>query len=129
RGQSRRVALREPERPLGGAARPHQRRLHPAFRRTPGDRLAGAERDRRGPGGPTMTRRTLWLAIACAGGLALGTEGGFQAEAVPVEPAELERRADLIGREVLVDDRVEYYVRRSGTEDDELQLKRTPVTF
>ena len=41
----------------------------------------------------------------------------------------LERRPDLVGREVVVDDRVAYYVPRNGSEDDELQLKRTPVTF
>lgn len=46
-----------------------------------------------------------------------------------VEPADLVRRSDLVGREVLVDDRVAYYVTRNGPEDDELQLKRTPVTF
>ena len=39
------------------------------------------------------------------------------------------RRQDLVGREVLVDDRVAYYVPRNGAEDDELQLKRTPITF
>lgn len=48
---------------------------------------------------------------------------------VVVEPAELSRRQDLVGREVMVDDRVAYYVARGGTEDDELQLKRTPITF
>jgi len=53
----------------------------------------------------------------------------LQAEAVPVEPAELGHREDLIGREVAVDDRVSYYVPRNGMEPDELQLKRTPITF
>ena len=48
---------------------------------------------------------------------------------VLVEPSGLERRQDLVGRDVLVDDRVAYYVPRNGSEDDELQLKRTPVTF
>jgi len=76
-----------------------------------------------------MTPRTLWLVILSVGGLALQTTGGLQPAAVSVEPAELERRADLIGREVTVDDRVEYYVRRTGSEDDQLQLKRTPITF
>jgi len=52
-----------------------------------------------------------------------------QTEPVPVEAAELERRTDLIGQTVFVDDHVAYYVARKGTEDDELQLKRTPITF
>ena len=39
------------------------------------------------------------------------------------------RREDLIGKEVAVDDHVSYYVPRNGTEPDELQLKRTPITF
>ncbi len=47
---------------------------------------------------------------------------------VVVEPADLARRPDLVGREVIVDDRVAYYVSRGGS-DDELQLKRTPITF
>ena len=44
-------------------------------------------------------------------------------------PGSLVRRQDLVGREVVVDDRVTYYVTRNGSEDDELQLKRTPITF
>jgi hypothetical protein len=68
----------------------------------------------------------LAILIATAG----ATFGRQQGEnPVAVEPAELQRRADLVGREVLVDDRVSYYVPRAGTEDDELQLKRTPITF
>jgi tetratricopeptide (TPR) repeat protein len=51
------------------------------------------------------------------------------AEAVAVEPDELERRSDLIGRLVVVDDHVKFYVPRNGSEPDELQLKRTPITF
>jgi len=62
-------------------------------------------------------------------GLAPEATGFFQADAVPVEPAELGRRQDLLGREVAVDDHVSYYVPRTGTEPDELQLKRTPITF
>ena len=46
-----------------------------------------------------------------------------------VEPSDLARRVDLVGQEVLVDDRVAFYVTRGGNDDDELQLKRTPVTF
>jgi tetratricopeptide (TPR) repeat protein len=61
-------------------------------------------------------------------GLAGGARGQQQAD-LRVEPPDLERRADLIGREVIVDDRVKYYVERKGSEDDELELKRTSVSF
>jgi tetratricopeptide (TPR) repeat protein len=54
---------------------------------------------------------------------------GAQTGPVPIEAAELERRSDLIGQSIAVDDRVAYYVPRQGTQDDELQLKRTGVTF
>ncbi|MGO9467785.1 MAG: hypothetical protein ACLQIB_44935 [Isosphaeraceae bacterium] len=67
---------------------------------------------------------TIALIMAASAGAARG-----QSEPVPVEAADLERRADLIGRTVVVDDHVAYYVTRRGTEDDELQLKRTAVTF
>jgi tetratricopeptide (TPR) repeat protein len=52
-----------------------------------------------------------------------------QDEPVSVEPAELEQRKDLIGKAVVIDDHVEYYVTRSGSDPDELQLKRTRITF
>jgi tetratricopeptide (TPR) repeat protein len=55
--------------------------------------------------------------------------GSAPGDPVSVEPADLERRHDLIGREVIVDDHVLYYVKREGTQPDELQLKRTRVTF
>lgn len=66
-----------------------------------------------------------FLAIVAGGSLA--RQDG--AAPVAVEPADLVRRPDLVGREVLVDDRVAYYVTRNGSDDDELQLKRTPITF
>lgn len=73
-------------------------------------------------------RRTIVATIAWLA-LAMGMPLRAQTAAVQVEPADLERRADLIGRTVDVDDHVTYYVMRPGTEDDELQLKRTAVTF
>ena len=39
------------------------------------------------------------------------------------------RRADLVGREVVVDDRVAYFQFHKGQGFDELVLKRTPVVF
>jgi tetratricopeptide (TPR) repeat protein len=50
-------------------------------------------------------------------------------DAVPVEPSELERREDLVGKAVVVDDHVRFYVNREGQEPDELELKRTSVIF
>ena len=61
-------------------------------------------------------------------GLRGGAIGRQQADN-RVEPSDLERREDLIGREVVVDDRVKFYVIRNGTEDDQLELKRTSVPF
>jgi len=55
--------------------------------------------------------------------------GALPTDPVSVEPAELAGRSDLIGREVVVDDHVVYYVKRDGNDPDELQLKRTPVVF
>lgn len=76
-----------------------------------------------------MSRHPI-LAIALLAGLAGGSLAQRDAAGpVTVEPADLVRRPDLVGREVLVDDRVAYYVTRNGSEDDELQFKRTPITF
>jgi tetratricopeptide (TPR) repeat protein len=76
-----------------------------------------------------MTPRIWAILVVCATALAPRAMAFFQAAAVAVEPADLGRRVDLIGREVDVDDRVSYYVTRDGAEPDELQLKRTPITF
>jgi hypothetical protein len=76
-----------------------------------------------------MSRRVL-IAVAllvATAGTAVARQGA--GAPVQVEPADLVRRQDLVGREVLVDDRVKFYVPRNGSEDDELQLKRTPITF
>jgi len=67
--------------------------------------------------------------IVCVCGLTAQAREQTQGEAVAVEPDVLERRLDLLGRELVVDDHVKYYVPRNGMEPDELQLKRTPITF
>ena len=70
------------------------------------------------------------LAMACV--LVGPTPSGMSqtpAEPVTVEPGDLAGRDDLVGRQVIVDDHVRYYVPRSGSQPDELQLKRTPITF
>ena len=67
------------------------------------------------------------IAFACA--LITPALGQTPNEAVSIEPDELERRQDLTGREIVVDDHVKYYVPRIGGQPDELQLKRTPITF
>jgi hypothetical protein len=76
-----------------------------------------------------MTHRTCALVLVCAYGLAPTAIGHFQEQPVAVDPKELARRDDLIGREVAVDDHVAYYVPRNGADPDELQLKRTRITF
>ncbi len=71
----------------------------------------------------TLVTLLVWL-LAWVGG-AIGRQPADNR----VEPSDLERRADLIGREVVVNDRVKFYVIRKGTEDDQLELKRTSVSF
>ena len=45
-----------------------------------------------------------------------------------VEPSELARRPELVGREVVVDDRIRYFLEsRRGQGHDELMLKRTDI--
>jgi tetratricopeptide (TPR) repeat protein len=55
---------------------------------------------------------------------AVGTDN-----AVVVEPAELTRRPDLVGKEISVDDRVALFQFHPGRGFDEIALKRTPVVF
>ena len=77
-----------------------------------------------------MNRRIGMIVIGLASMLAAASITlGQQADTRVVEAPDLERRTDLIGREVTVDDRVKFYVARNGSEDDQLELKRTPVIF
>jgi hypothetical protein len=76
-----------------------------------------------------MSARTRAFLFAWACCLAAPAMGFVEDEALPVDPAELARRDDLIGKVVVIDDHVAYYVPRNGLEPDELQLKRTPITF
>ena len=69
------------------------------------------------------------MICVCAVGTTLSALGSLQDEATPVEPSELARRKDLVGKKVALDDHVAYYVPRTGNDPDELQLKRTSVTF
>lgn len=47
-----------------------------------------------------------------------------------VEPSELSKRPELVGREVVVDDRIRYFLEsKRGQGYDELMLKRTDVPF
>ena len=70
-------------------------------------------------------------AFACAFIVVLehASFGAFQDEETPVEPAELAKRFDLVGQKVSVDDHLENYINRTGEAPDELQLKRTRITF
>ena len=71
------------------------------------------------------------------GGLLIVAAGGIDPAparaadpAVIVEPTELARRPDLVGREVLVDDRIRYFLEsKRGQGYDELILRRTEVPF
>lgn len=66
-----------------------------------------------------------WLILATL------TTGRLLAQESPVnvDPTELERRADLVGKLITVDDRMLYYVFRQGKGYDQLRLKRTGITF
>ena len=68
----------------------------------------------------------LLLLLACSGRLAYGQA---QNEPVVVEASDLDRRADLVGKVVSVDDRVRFYQFHPGQGYDELRLKRTDVVF
>ncbi|WP_165220278.1 hypothetical protein [Aquisphaera insulae] len=52
-----------------------------------------------------------------------------QEAAVPIEPADLGRRADLVGKLISVDDRVKHYIMTPSGPFDELHLKRTNVVL
>lgn len=66
----------------------------------------------------------LALFLMVGSGRALG-----QSEPVPVDASELDRRADLAGKVVAVDDRIRFYQSHPGQGYDELYLKRTNVVF
>src|SRR6516165_1525027 len=55
--------------------------------------------------------------------------GSFQDQPVAVEATELDRRQDLVGKLVKVDDRVRFYQFHPGQGYDEVRLKRTNVVF
>lgn len=76
-----------------------------------------------------MSHRIWLFACALVVVLAQTSFGFIQDEETPVEPADLARRTDLVGKKVLLDDHVAYYVPRKGDVPDELQLKRTNITF
>lgn len=77
-------------------------------------------------GGPFRTVLAVVL-LACP----LPSAASAQTEApVIVEPGALVRRPDLIGKEVVVEDRVRFFQFHPGQGNDELYLKRCPdVTF
>lgn len=81
-----------------------------------------------------MTRSSIRLGFAVAvlglPSVLLETQARpFQPAAVIVEPAELVKRDDLVGREVIVDDRLRFFQFHPGQGYDEILLKRTPVIF
>ena len=103
-----------------------QRRLHHP---RPGPRRDPLARRRAGRGGPAVTARHRLLVAACLACTLLAAPARG-ADPVAVEPAELDRRAELVGREVVVDDRVKFFLEtRRGQGYDHLVLKRTEVPF
>ena len=58
-----------------------------------------------------------------------GRAAAAQSEPVAVDATDLDRRADLVGKVVVVDDRVRFYQYHDGRGYDELYLKRTSVIF
>lgn len=72
----------------------------------------------------TRTLRAALLAVLALARPALA------APVESVEPSELARRPELVGREIVVDDRVRYFLEsKRGQGYDELLLKRTEVPF
>ncbi|MDG3002935.1 hypothetical protein [Paludisphaera mucosa] len=61
---------------------------------------------------------------------ALGPSASAQQEtATAVEPADLTRREDLVGKLIVVDDRVRFFQNHPRVGYDELYVKRTPLAF
>jgi hypothetical protein len=58
-----------------------------------------------------------------------GQPASAQTEPVAVDAADLDRRADLVGKMVVIDDRVRFYQYHAGRGYDELYLKRTSAVF
>ena len=67
-----------------------------------------------------MSRPIAVLACACILIAEHVSLGSFQEEEIAVEPSELARRSDLIGKKVAVDDHLENYINRTGNDPDEL---------
>jgi tetratricopeptide (TPR) repeat protein len=62
--------------------------------------------------------------------LASGTDrASAQSQPTSVDPANLERRPDLVGKDVVVDGRVLYYQFHTGIGYDEIKLKNTDMVF
>jgi hypothetical protein len=68
----------------------------------------------------------LWLAFLGLAASASSSRGNDPP--TTVEPAELAKNADLIGRELVVDDRLKYF-QIHGKIYDEFYLRRTPIPF
>ena len=84
-------------------------------------------------GGTGSTMRTFVIPILAGLLVPLlslpGQPAVAQTEPIAVDAAELGRRADLVGKIVVVDDRVRFYQYHAGRGYDELYLKRTNVVF
>jgi len=94
--------------------------------------MAARRRRRAGFGRPLMPVGTSRIGIVLCLATALADSSGTaraQEEAVAVEPADLARRADLIGKLLSVDDRVRFFQNHPRAGYDELYLRRTEIPF
>jgi len=75
-----------------------------------------------------FARLTFWatLTLAAAGSSA---RAGQADAPIFVEPAELAGRDDLVGKRILVDDRIQFFQFHQRVGYDELYLRRTPIPF
>ena len=108
RRQARIVPVRRCQGPVGRAALTQVGRLDHTHQ---GARVAGVAERFGSAADPTdgrwtMRRTILAVVWACILGFECTSFGRFQEEATPVEPAELARRDDLVGKKVALDDHV-----------------------
>jgi len=82
-----------------------------------------------GPLSSTWRSATIALGAALMATSLFQPAAGGQEPATPVEPSELIRRADLVGKLVVVDDRIRFFQNHPRFGYDELYLKRTPIAF
>ena len=79
-----------------------------------------------GRGGFAMSRRSLFALVAASLLTLLRAVHAQETSAVAVEPADLTKRPELVGKEVIVDDRISRFQFHPETGFDQIFLKRAP---